>query len=108
MRLAPFLAAIALIATPALAAASNPLPPGAQRVHRPVEDVTEFDIALTPLQVAAYYRKTLLAAGWKGGDTMSYGTTLVLDVSKAPKSRGRVTIAPLGPGKTHVTVSFTD
>lgn len=99
-----------LLATPALAAAStdDPVLPNATHLKHTMQDVTEFDVALSPLQVDAFYRKELAKRGWKPGDTVSYGTTLVLDARKSPKGAGRITIAPIGPGKTHVTVSFIE
>jgi hypothetical protein len=108
MKIAAF--CLTLLVTPALAAApaGDPVPPGGTNLKHTMQDVTEFDIALSPLQVEAFYRKELAKRGWKPGDTVSYGTTLVLDARKSPKGAGRITIAPIGPGKTHVTVSFTE
>jgi hypothetical protein len=99
-----------LLVVPALAAApsGDPVPANAMHLKQTMQDVTEFDVALSPLQVDAFYRHELAKRGWKIGDTVSYGTTLVLDARKPPKGAGRVTIAPIGPGKTHVTVSFTE
>jgi hypothetical protein len=84
------------------------LPPGAAHVNRSVEDVVEFDVALSPSKVDAFYRAALTKGGWKPGDTVSYGTTLVLDVRRPPKARGRVTIAPKGNNLTHVTLSLVE
>src|SRR5881392_653922 len=103
-----WLVLVAAVMQPAFAAPNDLMPPGASHIQHQIQDVAEFDVALTPLQVDAFYRKEFVKRGWKTGDTVSYGTTLVLDARKAPKGAGRVTIAPLGPGKTHVTVSFTE
>lgn len=97
-----------LFATPAYAASNDPLPPGAQHVAHSVEDLTSFDTTLSLSQVDKFYRTELAKRGWKIGDTVSYGTTMVLDVHKPPKAVGRITIAPLGPGKTHVIVSLSE
>ena len=98
-----------MLLTVAPALAAEPLlPPGAAHVNRSIEDIVEFDVALTPYQVDAFYRKALAKDGWKPGDTVSYGTTLVLDVQKPPKARGRVTIAPRGNNQTHVTLSLVE
>jgi hypothetical protein len=88
-------------------AAKDLLPATASHVRHTVDDLTEFDVAMTPLQVDAFYRKALAAKGWKLGDTVNYGTTLVLDFRKAPKAAGRLTVAPTGPGRTHVTLSIS-
>lgn len=93
---------------PALAAPNDLMPPGASHVRQQIQDVAEFDIAMSPLQVDAFYRRELVKRGWKPGDTVNYGTMLVLDARKPPKGAGRVTIAPIGPGKTHVTVSLSE
>jgi hypothetical protein len=107
MKFAHLLPIVALLTAPALAA-DNLIPPGAAHVKRSVEDVTEFDIALTPYKVDAFYRATLSKQGWKPGDTVSYGTTLVLDLHKGTKGVARVTITPKGNNLTHVTLSLSE
>jgi hypothetical protein len=107
MKYLPLIALIALFAAPALAA-DKLIPPGAAHVKRSVEDVTEFDVALTPYKVDAFYRATLSKKGWKPGDTVSYGTTLVLDLHKGAKGAARVTITPKGNNLTHVTLSLSE
>jgi len=97
----------ALLSAPAFAA-GNLIPPGAAHVRHSVEDVTEFDVALTPYRVDAFYRAALAKQGWKPGDTVSYGTTLVLDLHKPPKGIARVTITPKGNNLTHVTLSLRE
>src|SRR5947208_2045243 len=83
------LLAMALVQQRALAASNDLMPPGASHIQHQIQDVAEFDVALTPLQVDAFYRRELAKRGWKAGDTVSFGTTLVLDARKTPKGVGR-------------------
>ena len=94
---------IALLASPAGLA-----PPEAVHLQHSNDDVTSYDTAMTPSQVDAFVRKALTARGWKAGDSVNYGTTVVVDFRKGAKGAGRVTIAPMGPGRTHVTVSLVE
>ena len=101
-----------LVVLAAQAALAKPpadlVPPAAKQVKSSVEAVTEYDVAMTPYAVDAFYRKAFLKRGWKPGDSVSYGTTLVLYASKPPHGVGRVTITPRGNNSTHVTLSLTD
>ncbi len=101
---------VLLAAQTALAAAppADLVPPKARQVKSSVEAVTEYDVAMTPYAVDAFYRKAFLKRGWKPGDSVSYGTTMVLYASKPPHGVGRVTITPRGNNATHVTLSLTD
>ncbi len=96
-----------LLAASACAAEPLALPPGASHVRTSAEEITAYDVGLSPGQVDTFYRKTLAARGWQLGDSVNYGTTVVLDAHKGHNERGRVTIAPLGPGLTHVTLSLS-
>jgi hypothetical protein len=100
MVLTPLVLMIALAASPAELA-----PPGAAHFQHSNDDITSYDTALRPSQVDAFLRKALAARGWTAGDSVNYGTTVVVDFRKGA---GRVTIAPVQPGKTHVTVSLVE
>jgi hypothetical protein len=102
---------LALLTSPVFAAAPNDLvPPGAQHLKHSVQNqtVTEYDSALTPLGVDAFYRKAFAKRGWKPGDSVNYGTTIVLTLSKPPHGVARVTIVPKGYGATHVTLVMAE
>jgi hypothetical protein len=98
---------VALMPLAAFAAGPNDLvPPGAKHVKNSVQTqlLTEYDTTLTPLDVDTFYRKAFTKRGWKPGDSVNYGTTIVLTLSKPPHSVARVTIVPKGFAFTHVTL----
>ena len=102
---------LALVPLAAFAEGSNDLvPTGAKHVKNSIQTqaLTEYDTSMTPLDVDAFYRKAFAKRGWKPGDTVNYGTTIVLTISKPPHSVARVTVVPRGFGSTHVTLVMSE